>query len=117
VATDDARSEFLDKAIAEAEEAAGHSGMASLFDLRLIIAGLFGFYGLLLLAWGLFATGDDDMDKAAGININLWSGLAMLVFAGVFFAWARWRPVRLPARPDAEPAPEPAEPPGEATDG
>lgn len=36
------------------------------------------------------------MDKAAGININLRGGLAMLVFAALFVLWARLRPIVVP---------------------
>ena len=32
-------------------------------------------------------------NKAAGLNIDLWAGIGMLVFAGLMIAWALWRPV------------------------
>jgi hypothetical protein len=66
--------------IAETEEAEAHdqpSGMASLFDLRMVIGGLLALYGVVLTVMGLFAS-DDAKAKAAGININLWAGLAIL---------------------------------------
>jgi hypothetical protein len=31
--------------------------------------------------------------KADGININLWTGIGMLVFAALFVLWARLRPI------------------------
>ena len=34
-----------------------------------------------------------DIDKAAGVNINLWMGLAMLVLGGLFWLWALTRPL------------------------
>jgi hypothetical protein len=65
---------------------------ANLFDLRRIIGGLFVVYGVLLLVLGLFAS-DEDIDKAAGVNINLWAGLGMLVFGLLMITWALTRPL------------------------
>jgi len=65
---------------------------ANLFDLRRIIGGLFVAYGLLLIVLGLFDS-QEEIDKAAGVNINLWAGLGMLVFGLLFIAWALWRPL------------------------
>jgi drug/metabolite transporter (DMT)-like permease len=63
-----------------------------LFDLRLIIAFLFGLYGVVLVVIGVGFTSDDDLKKAEGVNINLWAGVAMVVLAAVFAAWATLRP-------------------------
>ena len=65
---------------------------ANLFDLRRIIGGVFIVYGLLLTILGLFAS-DADIDKAAGVNINLWAGLGMLVFGILMITWALTRPL------------------------
>jgi hypothetical protein len=65
---------------------------ANLFDLRRIIGGLFIVYGLLLTILGLFDS-QQEIDKAAGVNINLWAGLGMLVFGLLMIAWALWRPL------------------------
>jgi hypothetical protein len=65
---------------------------ANLFDLRRIIGGVFLAYGLLLTILGLFAS-DEDIDKAAGVNINLWAGLGMLVFGILMMTWALTRPL------------------------
>ena len=46
---------------------------ANLFDLRRVIGGLFVVYGLLLAILGLFDS-DADIDRAAGVNINLYGG-------------------------------------------
>ncbi len=43
--------------------------------------------------------------KAAGINIDLWTGIAMLLFGAFMIAWALLRPV----------APEPPETRGEGS--
>lgn len=83
---------------------------AAAFDVRLIIALLIGVYGLVITVMGIGFTSDEDLDKADGLNINLWAGIAMLVFAALFVLWARVRPIRpdvteedpADARPGAE---------------
>ena len=56
----------------------------NLLDVRKIIAGLLGVYGLILLLAGIFGS-DADKDKAAGVNVNLWVGLALLIACAVFW--------------------------------
>lgn len=90
--------------------ATGHSAPASttasrLFDLRSILALMFGVYGVVLLILGLFSTTDADIEKAGGWNINLDTGIAMLVLAVFFFVWVRLRPVRTPAAGTGDAAP------------
>jgi hypothetical protein len=65
---------------------------ANLFDLRRIIGGVFIAYGLLLTILGLFDS-QEEIDKAAGVNINLWAGLGMLVFGILMITWALTRPL------------------------
>jgi xanthine/uracil/vitamin C permease (AzgA family) len=65
---------------------------ANLFDLRRIIGGLFAVYGVILTIVGI-TDSQKEIDKAAGININLWTGLAMLVVAAIFIGWALARPL------------------------
>ncbi|MCX2733844.1 hypothetical protein OOZ19_26670 [Saccharopolyspora sp. NFXS83] len=77
--------------IAELERKSGTA--ARLFDIRSVIGGLFVFYGLLIGAAGLF-TDEDALAKAQGININLWTGLAMLLVGGFFLLWLKTRPLR-----------------------
>lgn len=72
------------------------SAASSLFDLRTVIAIMFIFYGAILTIMGLFFETPDDIAKAGGININLWSGIVMVVVAAGFFAWARTRPLAPP---------------------
>ena len=64
----------------------------NIFDLRRIIGGLFVFYGLLLAVLGLFDS-QEEIDKAAGVNINLWTGLGMLAFGILMVVWALTRPL------------------------
>jgi hypothetical protein len=68
------------------------SRAANLFDLRRIIGGVFVAYGLLLTILGLFDS-QEEIDKAAGVNINLWAGLGMLVFGILMISWALLRPL------------------------
>jgi hypothetical protein len=89
--------------IAETEEAEARdraTGVASLLDLRLVIGGLLALYGAVLTVMGLFAS-DDAKAKAAGININLWAGLAVLAAGAIFLAWVVLRPLRADDLQDA----------------
>jgi drug/metabolite transporter (DMT)-like permease len=70
----------------------GASKAIDLFDLRRIIGGLFAVYGVVLTLLGIFGS-HADKTKAAGININLWTGLGMLVFAACMLTWAITRPL------------------------
>ena len=65
---------------------------ANLFDLRRIIGGVFVALGLLLTILGLTES-QAEIDKAAGVNINLWVGVAMLITAAIFLVWAFSRPL------------------------
>ena len=74
---------------------------AGAFDIRNIIGGLIGVYGVILTLMGLF--GDQELDKTGDVNANLWAGLVMLVFGVAFLAWARIRPVVVPEHPAQKP--------------
>jgi xanthine/uracil/vitamin C permease (AzgA family) len=65
---------------------------ANLFDLRRIIGGLFVLYGVVLTITGL-GDSDAEIEKAAGVHINLWAGLGMLALGLFFIAWALLRPL------------------------
>ena len=76
--------------------------MRHLFDVRNIIGALLGIYGVVLTIAG-FAPGllgdhrssatDNPVDLYVGTDANWWVGLALIVVAVVFFAWAALRPV------------------------
>jgi hypothetical protein len=68
------------------------SAAAKLFDLRLMIGALFVVYGVALTIYSFF-TSPAELQKAAGININLWLGLGMLVLGLLFLLWRRLDPV------------------------
>jgi hypothetical protein len=77
---------------------------ANRFDIRRIIGALFVLYSLILIALGLFGS-HTIKHKAAGINVDLWTGLAMLVFGLLMLFWALTRPT----------VPEPPETRGEGS--
>ena len=76
------------------------SAAAKLFDLRVLIGGLFLLYGVMLTVAGFF-TSPKDLAKASQININLWMGIGMLIIAGFFLTWWRLSPLRRDQPPDA----------------
>src|ERR1041385_2427546 len=65
---------------------------ANLVDLRRIIGGLFTVWGVLLIILGATES-DAEIDKAAGININLFAGIGMLLFGVLMLVWAFTRPL------------------------
>lgn len=75
------------------------SAAAKLFDLRLLIGGLFIVYGVLLTIYSFFDS-PVEIEKSAGIHLNLWMGLAMLVVGIVFGVWARLQPPKPPPPPE-----------------
>ena len=68
------------------------SRIRRLFDLRLVIGGLMGIYGVVLVVRGL-VDGPEQLARAAGTAINLWTGIGLVVVAGLFLLWARVRPL------------------------
>jgi quinol-cytochrome oxidoreductase complex cytochrome b subunit len=72
------------------------SAAARLFDVRRVIGGLFVVYGVVITLLGFF-DGKAEIDKAQGVRINLWMGLAMLVLGLLFLLWLRLSP---PPEPD-----------------
>jgi hypothetical protein len=65
---------------------------ANLFDLRRIIGALFVLYGVVLTVLGAFDS-HAEVARAAGVRINLWAGLGMLLFGLAFIAWGLLRPL------------------------
>lgn len=75
------------------------SGAARLFDLRLLIGGLFTLYGVVVTIVGI-ADSSAEIDKAAGVRINLWMGLGMLVLGLLFLLWVKLSPTARPPSTD-----------------
>lgn len=69
--------------------------MSSAFDLRNVIATLIGLYGAVLVVCSFVL--DPGINPDTGLPKdsmdNLWAGVAMLVAAVIFWAWAKFRPV------------------------
>jgi hypothetical protein len=86
------------------------SAAARLFDVRRVIGGLFVVYGVIVTLLGIF---DDraEIDKAQGVRINLWMGLAMLALGALFLLWQRWRPTELPSKEELAAAADDDRPP------
>jgi hypothetical protein len=73
------------------EEEVEAAKAANRFDIRRLIGGLFILYSLILIALGIFGS-DHIKNKAAGINVDLWTGLGMLVVGVLMLVWAFTRP-------------------------
>ena len=85
------------------EDEARAARLANRFDIRRLIGAVFLLYGLILTVLGVFGS-SQVKNKAAGLNIDLWAGIGMLVFAGLMVAWALWRPVEPEDRTHRAPA-------------
>ena len=58
-------------------------------DLRLPIGGLFVALGVILAGYGIATAGNTAMYvRSTAINVNLWWGLVMLAFGGLFIGLA-----------------------------
>lgn len=91
-----------DDMLAQEEELRRQSAAAKLFDVRLVIGGLFIVYGVIVTLLGVFDS-PDEITKAEGVRINLWMGLVMLALGGLFLLWRWWRPLQIGApAPDSD---------------
>ena len=76
-------------------------------------------YGVILLVAGIVGS-TESKNKAAGVNINLWAGIVLLLMATFFLVWALTRPLseemdeadgggqgERPGRPETAPPEEP----------
>lgn len=57
-------------------------------DIKVPIGLMFAIFGVLLTIFGLTTNSDEMYNISLGININLWSGLFMLVFGGLMLAFS-----------------------------
>jgi len=71
-----------------------------LFDIRTVIGVLFAVYGVVCLIAGLVSFTAADRAKTGGVNLNVWTGLGMLVLSAAFLLWSFSRPLH----PDEDPA-------------
>jgi hypothetical protein len=79
---------------------------AGAFDVRTIIGGLLGIYGVMLLIMGLWFTDSNERSKADGENLNLTVGIGLIVVSALFFIWLILRPLRVPVELDTDSDPE-----------
>jgi hypothetical protein len=98
------RTEPMQPTGASDEEEVEAARAANKFDIRRLIGGLFCLYSLILIALGVFGS-HHIKNKADGINIDLWTGIGMLVVGLLMIYWALSRPV----------APEPPETRGQGS--
>ena len=97
-----------DELLSEGEELQKMSSAARLFDVRRVIGGLFVVYGLIVTLLGIFDS-KSEIDKAQGVRINLWMGLAMLLLGVLMLVWLRLNPAKAPTisrEPAADAGPE-----------
>jgi hypothetical protein len=66
---------------------------AGAFDVRVVIAALMGFYGIVLIIMGLVGNSAAERAKTGDVNANLWAGIGMVVVAAALVIWSRLRPV------------------------
>ena len=71
---------------------------ANRFDIRRLIGGLFLLYGVILTVMGIVGS-SSLKHKAAGINVDLWTGIGMLLFGALMVFWALSRPT-IPEPPE-----------------
>ena len=52
-------------------------------DIKIPIGLMFSILGIILTIHGIITGGDTQMyEQSLGVNINLWSGLSMVIFGG-----------------------------------
>jgi hypothetical protein len=73
--------------------ASGERHTAGAYDVRTVISGLIGFYGIVLTIVGIVDNSPSDRAKTGDVNANLWAGIAMIVVALAFALWLKLRPV------------------------
>ena len=79
------------------------SAASRLFAIRELIAAMFVIYGIVLIIVGLVDS-KSAVHKAAGVRINLWTGIGMLAMGLFFAAWVWLRPLtREATKPSADP--------------
>jgi len=64
-----------------------------LFDIRTVIGVLFAVYGVVCFVTGLVSFTAADRAKTGGVNLNLWTGIGMIVLSAAFLVWSFSRPL------------------------
>jgi membrane-bound ClpP family serine protease len=64
-------------------------------DIKVPIGLMFTILGLLLTVFGMATAGNTEMyQRSLDINVNLWTGLCMLVLGVVMLATSRFKPAK-----------------------
>ena len=64
-------------------------------DIKIPIGLLFAIIGLLLTIFGLSTMGDEELyRRSLDININLWTGIAMLIVGGLMLSTAKFKTLK-----------------------
>ncbi|MEU2349263.1 hypothetical protein [Modestobacter sp. NPDC049651] len=71
----------------------GTKHTAGAYDVRTVISALIGVFGIVLVVMGLINNSGEEIEKAGGVNANLWTGIGMVVFAVLVALWTWLRPV------------------------
>jgi hypothetical protein len=59
-------------------------------DIKLPIGLMFVIFGIMLTIFGLATGSDSEMyARSLGVNINLWSGIGMLIFGSIMLFFAK----------------------------
>ncbi|MGO9110551.1 MAG: hypothetical protein ACLP9L_15115 [Thermoguttaceae bacterium] len=62
-----------------------------MLDLRLPMGLMFSLVGAMLTLYGLFTWGGEQyVARSLGINVNVWWGMALLIFGLIMLGLARW---------------------------
>lgn len=68
-------------------------------DIKIPIGLMFTILGLLLAIFGLATGGNAELyERSLGVNINLWTGLVMVVLGVFMLATSKFRPIRKAVR-------------------
>lgn len=87
-------------------KAAPQKHSAGAFDIRNVIGALMGIYGVVLLISAFLL---DPGTNFAGVekngSYNIWTGIALIIVALIFMAWAKARPIIVPDEMPGDAAP------------
>ncbi len=73
---------------------------ARLLDLRSYVSALFAIFGVVVTITGI-VTPPEQLVKSSGMNLSLWTGIAMLLLSGIFFVWLLAAPPEVPEPADS----------------
>ncbi|TWP35304.1 hypothetical protein [Leekyejoonella antrihumi] len=75
------------------EKTSSGRSAAGLFDVRNIIAALLGIYGIVLTVMGIVHHSGQQIAKSDGLNLNLWTGIGLIIVSIIMAVWAWTRPI------------------------